>query len=185
MYRELFQTDLSEFHSTVWEQSPKVSTKYILLCCMAIIAIFLQRISLKNSLRVDFITSKLKDQSESFNFDLLQFRTYYKRCTEIADEYNFQRMMGISKTSTVTISRFISLSLSPFRPRRQILRHANDNSNTLLVLVTDVRFSERINLFTGSPDFHPRSLTSLKFVELIFCTLHDWSLSHAPLFPPP
>ena len=52
MYREIFQTDLSEFHLTVWEKSRKVSTKYILLCCMAIIAIFLKRICLKNSRRV-------------------------------------------------------------------------------------------------------------------------------------
>ena len=42
------------------EKSPKVSTKYILLCCMAIFIfifiyffLFLQRMSLKNSLRVD------------------------------------------------------------------------------------------------------------------------------------
>ena len=41
MYREICQTDLSEFHSIVWEKSPEVSTKYILLCSMAIIAIFL------------------------------------------------------------------------------------------------------------------------------------------------
>ena len=41
MYREIYQTDLSEFHPTVWEKSPEVSTKYILLRYMAIIAIFL------------------------------------------------------------------------------------------------------------------------------------------------
>ena len=41
MYRGIFQMDLSEFHSTVREKSPKVSKKYILLSCMAIIAIFL------------------------------------------------------------------------------------------------------------------------------------------------
>ena len=52
MYKEIFQTDLSEFQSTLWEKSPKVSTKYILLCCMATVAILLWRISLKNSLRV-------------------------------------------------------------------------------------------------------------------------------------
>ena len=52
MYREICQTDLSEFHSTVWEKTPKVSIKLILLCCMAIIAILLYRISFKNSLRV-------------------------------------------------------------------------------------------------------------------------------------
>ena len=52
MYREIYQTDLSRFHSTVWEKSPKLSTKYILLCCVAIIAIFLYWIALKNSLRV-------------------------------------------------------------------------------------------------------------------------------------
>ena len=44
--------DLSEFHSTVWEKSPNVSTIYILLCYMEIIAILLYRISLENSLRV-------------------------------------------------------------------------------------------------------------------------------------
>ena len=55
MYREIFQTDLSEFHSTVWEKSPKVSTKLILLCCMVIIAILLERISLENSLRVQIL----------------------------------------------------------------------------------------------------------------------------------
>ena len=55
MYREVFQTDLSEFHSTVWEKSPKVSTKLILLCYMAIIAILLYRISLKNSPRIIFL----------------------------------------------------------------------------------------------------------------------------------
>ena len=27
MYREIRQTNLSEFHSTVWEELPKVSTK--------------------------------------------------------------------------------------------------------------------------------------------------------------
>ena len=27
MYREICQTDLSEFHPTVWEKSPEVSTK--------------------------------------------------------------------------------------------------------------------------------------------------------------
>ena len=41
LYREIFHMDLSEFYSTVWEKTPKVSTKYILLCCIAIIAIFL------------------------------------------------------------------------------------------------------------------------------------------------
>ena len=61
MYREIRQTDLSEFHSKVWEKSPKVSTKYILLCCMAIIAIFLYRISLKNSLRV---ASSVREQTK-------------------------------------------------------------------------------------------------------------------------
>ena len=40
LYKEICQTDLSEFHSTVWEKSSKVSTKYILLYYMAIIAIF-------------------------------------------------------------------------------------------------------------------------------------------------
>ena len=29
LYREIWQTDLSEFHSTVWEKSPKLSTKEI------------------------------------------------------------------------------------------------------------------------------------------------------------
>ena len=29
MYREICQTDLSEFHPTVWEKSPEVSTKEI------------------------------------------------------------------------------------------------------------------------------------------------------------
>ena len=48
MYREICQTELSEFHSTVWEKSPEVSTKYILLCGMAIIAILLYRISLNS-----------------------------------------------------------------------------------------------------------------------------------------
>ena len=57
MYRKIRQTNLSEFHSTVWEKSPKVSTKCILLCCMAIIAIFLQIISLKNSLQFLFFYS--------------------------------------------------------------------------------------------------------------------------------
>ena len=42
MYREIRRVDLSEFHLTVWEKSPKVSTKYILLCCMVIIARFLE-----------------------------------------------------------------------------------------------------------------------------------------------
>ena len=49
MYREICQTDLIEFHSTVWEKSTKVSTKYILLCCMAIIAIFLENFPQKFS----------------------------------------------------------------------------------------------------------------------------------------
>ena len=62
MYREICQTDLSEFHSTVWEKSPKVSTKYILLCCMAIIAVFLERIFLKNSLRVQIHVSRVCDR---------------------------------------------------------------------------------------------------------------------------
>ena len=34
MYREICQTDLSDIHSTVWEKSPKVTTKLILLCCI-------------------------------------------------------------------------------------------------------------------------------------------------------
>ena len=40
MYREICHKDFSEFHLTLWEKSPKVSKKYILLCFMAIIAIF-------------------------------------------------------------------------------------------------------------------------------------------------
>ena len=49
MYREIFQMGLSEFHSTVWEKSPKVSTKSTLLCCMAIIALFVENFPKKFS----------------------------------------------------------------------------------------------------------------------------------------
>ena len=71
VYREIFQTDLSEVHSTIWEKSPNVSRKDILLCCMAIIAILLQRISLKNSLRV------CKHFSFMYNFLLYDGNRHY------------------------------------------------------------------------------------------------------------
>ena len=29
IYREIYQTDLSEFHPTVWEKSPEVQKKWI------------------------------------------------------------------------------------------------------------------------------------------------------------
>ena len=86
MYREICQTDLSEFHSTIWEKSPKVSTKYILLCCMAVIAIFLQRILLKNSLRVrKRLKSSVifrKPKVLCSRFDEFQVRIRYQ-CTTI------------------------------------------------------------------------------------------------------
>ena len=41
MYREIFQTDLSEFHPTVWGKIARGVQKINLPCCMAIIAIFL------------------------------------------------------------------------------------------------------------------------------------------------
>ena len=107
MYREICQRYLSEFHSTVWEKSPKISTKYIWLCCMAIIAIFLYRISLKNSLRVAqniadtcqeyfqyFIAIEILSQrfcqilqnvsSQHYNFNILKYfweqNKYYGNC---------------------------------------------------------------------------------------------------------
>ena len=93
MYREICQTDLSEFHSTVWEKSPKVSKKLILLCCMAIIAILLYRISLKNSLRVpQFLSS-----------------------TDC--EHNEQRKWRMNKKYVVSVCMYEALVYSVCQPR--------------------------------------------------------------------
>ena len=82
MYRKICPTNLSEFYPKVWEKSPEVSTKYILLCSMAIIAIFLYIIFLKNSLRVVRLTLLM-----------LSYSNNAKKCAR----HSYQRELNATK----------------------------------------------------------------------------------------